>query len=884
MIRSLPVTLALLAALPAWARAPATVPAERATESVDSPEFAAWLPVERTGAESEVLVALGWRAVSDCCLLRLTGSEAELLRVAPDGTRTVAQSDTAGLPPVGRSAEVEVRRRGPELIVGIGDRTLLHCLVEEPLDGRAGAWATTGARLEGLMIQPLGEIALDEDFFEVKSVPGRWDTLRGSWEVGVYWDPLQERDHRPIGASWYQPGEGDCLAAAGHVFWDSYRLEATARIPQGAGGPAFHVMGSDDFCALELDAAGALRLVQVVNRERRVLAEAPVKVRPDWWYRLGVEVSTGLAECFLNDQLIIRGELSPALSGRIGLWADGAVQSRFDDVSVRSIHVVRVPEQATAEEALQFKEGSWQIEEGAVHGRVAAGEVAALRGGSFRDMRVSARVEATRNATAGVVASHVSGQHAMLFTVTASDQPTWHLHAAQSGETTKLAEGPAPAAGGEMTLTCCGGLVECALGGTVVHRSYHTPQMLGRCGVYLQGGRATFTGLMCKALDDSPQAVLCEADGANTPVPALEQKRMLRPIGSRWIPVGGSWRCASYQEGQAILASPGGDEPAQLRYHAQVPGDLRVIADMADVADGAQISLGVHADNASGYCLRVSSDGSAQLLRGEQVVEEAVAGQPLSASRVELKCDGAWLVGRVGEEALIAWRDRAPLQCGRPEVTVTGGQAVIRRLTLASDSARVYRFDRVEPDWQPATGAWSDHTGMACILWDYWMTGDGREEPALTWNRHRLDGDVTLEVSVSEFTEGHESGHHQHFPYHDIRLALAGKPGQPDSGYVFIAGADGGRRTVLLRRGQEVASTDDRRFRIVMGGHCNSPRAVRLQARRAGAELSLTFNGVEALCWEDPQPLGGGHVGLGCEDCRANFRDCVLHEAAAPPS
>ncbi|MGC9319536.1 MAG: hypothetical protein ACP5KN_16010 [Armatimonadota bacterium] len=884
MIRMLPAILALLAALPAWAKAPATVPAERVTESVDFPEFVTWLPVQRTSDDAEVLVAFGWRAAADCYVLRLTGNEVELLRIAPDGAATIARSETEGLPPAGRAAEVELRRRGPALTAGIGGRMLLHCLVEEPLDGRAGAWATTGARLEDLMIQPLGEIAFDEDFFEVESVSDRWDTLRGFWDVGVYWDPLQERDHRPIGASWYQPGEGDCLAAAGHVFWESYRLEATVRIPRGAGGLAFHVTGSDDFCVLELDATGALRLVQVVDRERRVLAEAPVEVRPDCWYRLGVETSAGLAECFLNERPVLRGELSPTLSGRIGLWADGAAQSRFDDVSVRSIRTVRVPQHATAAEALQFAAGSWQIEDGAIHGRVGTGEVAALRAGTFRDLRVSAHVNATANATAGLVAGHVSGEHAMLFTVTAAAQPMWHLHAVESGKTTKLAEGPAPAGAGEMTLTCSHGLVECALAGTVLHRAYHTPQMSGRCGVYLQGGRATFTDLTSRTLDDSPQAVLCQADGENAPVPALEEKRMLRPIGSRWIPVRGSWRCAPYQERKAIVASPRGDEPAQLRYHAHVPGDVRVIADVADMPGGAQIALGVHPDGESGYSLCVSSDGSARLLRGGQVVAEGAARRPLAADRVELKRDGEWMVGRVAEQTLVAWRDPAPVQSGRAEVTIAGGQAAITRLTLASDSARVYRFDRVEPDWQPATGAWSDHTGMACILWDYWMTGDGREEPALTWNRHRLEGDVTLEVSVSEFTEGHETGHHQHFPYHDIRLVLCGEPGQPDPGYTFIAGADGGRRTVLLRRGQEVASTDDRRFRIVMGGHCNSPRAVRLQARRAGAELSLTFNGVEALRWQDPQPLGGGYVGLGCEGCRANFRDCIVHEAAAPPS
>jgi hypothetical protein len=42
--------------------------------------------------------------------------------------------------------------------------------------------------------------------------------------------------------------------------------------------------------------------------------------------------------------------------------------------------------------------------------------------------------------------------------------------------------------------------------------------------------------------------------------------------------------------------------------------------------------------------------------------------------------------------------------------------------------------------------------------------------------------------------------------------------------------------------------------------------------------LTLTFNGIEALSWTDPEPLsGGGNVGLGCDGCRVLFRDCVIY-------
>jgi hypothetical protein len=70
---------------------------------------------------------------------------------------------------------------------------------------------------------------------------------------------------------------------------------------------------------------------------------------------------------------------------------------------------------------------------------------------------------------------------------------------------------------------------------------------------------------------------------------------------------------------------------------------------------------------------------------------------------------------------------------------------------------------------------------------------------------------------------------------------------------------------------------DDAQFSIAMGGHCNTPRAVEAFAVKHEGSLSLFFNGVEALTYDDPEPLGCGYVGIGAVGCRANFRDLFLY-------
>ena len=59
---------------------------------------------------------------------------------------------------------------------------------------------------------------VDEDFF-AEQVPDRG--RRSQRAGGIYWDPLR-RYNRPIGASWYEPGEGACLTASGYETFDSY--------------------------------------------------------------------------------------------------------------------------------------------------------------------------------------------------------------------------------------------------------------------------------------------------------------------------------------------------------------------------------------------------------------------------------------------------------------------------------------------------------------------------------------------------------------------------------------------------------------------------------------------------------------------------------------
>jgi hypothetical protein len=242
---------------------------------------------------------------------------------------------------------------------------------------------------------------------------------------------------------------------------------------------------------------------------------------------------------------------------------------------------------------------------------------------------------------------------------------------------------------------------------------------------------------------------------------------------------------------------------------------------------------------------------------------------------LSLQRDGPFVIGRANETVL-SFRDPQPLDSGYA-VVHADGQALLDNLRLGSDHTLTYPFDRVEPDWVGSSGEWELHSGMACIPWAYWLTGDGRQRPAFTWNRRLSASDVAVSLDVSEYTEGYENDDHRHFPYHDLSVVLGAEREDPASGYRFVVGAEGGRLLRLYRNGELVKELNDPRFAIVMGGHCNTPRAVEVLALKHGGSLRLRLQGAEALAYEDAQPLSGEYVGLGVAGCRANLRDLFLY-------
>jgi len=413
--------------------------------------------------------------------------------------------------------------------------------------------------------------------------------------------------------------------------------------------------------------------------------------------------------------------------------------------------------------------------------------------------------------------------------------------------------------------------LEGSVNGAPVVRAFDSTFTSGQSGLLALAGQASFAEFF--ATDDVPSEtvpVLVE-DGSGRTRPGAEHGLFDRFIGDLWKPADGSCTLTTLGAEPAIRFQQG-----SLRYYTERFGDVALAADVLET-DGKLVSLTICAGPAqgSGYTLGFGGQRLEVCRNAQSVGGADIAAGGALPMHLVLRREGPFVVAQAGT-TVVSFRDPEPLPDGQALVG-TVGSAVLDNLDLGADHALAYRFDRIEPDWTEASGDWMFHSGMACIPWAYWLSGDGREQPAVLWNRVRAPADLALHFDVSEYTEGHASGDHTHFPYHDISLVLCGDGAGLDSGYRFVIGADGGLRTRLLKQGQVVATTEDPRFRVTMGSHCNTPRAIEVLAVKNGGELRLSLNGGEALRYTDPEPLQTGQVALGVGECRANFRDLFLY-------
>jgi len=808
----------------------------------------------------------------DCYTLRLDSQGAKLGKLAGGREQRIAASRELRLPCPGEPArDVLIARRPDRVWVEADGERVFTCF-----DGAhfAGGIEVTseGATVSDFRLRELDELHFGDDFLRDPSSPGEWESVQGQWQLSVYRDPLIQRDGGPIGASWYEStGKDANLAAAGYDFWGDVRLATSCRSDGAAAlGLVFNCQGPDDYCLARLSPERAAELLQVRRGEKRLLKRAPAEWAPGCWQRLEVTTWDRAARVALNGQPVLSADGLSLAHGRIGLYAEGA-GAQFDDLAMDS--AVAFWDDFSSGSAYRWDAVSGEplMQDGRLRLRADGKGVALARTRPWDSYSVQCRVTDGRG-EAGIVFGWAAPEDFWSFQCGKGGE--WLLKRHAPDGITVVAKGTLAVTGTEhsVRVTVDGELVECCLDGRFVNREASPSGARGRWGL-IADGPVLFADVQ-GAGGGVPRAPLFATDFSQTTVIGKNKGEEWRVVGDLLGRAAGRWTTPT--RGDPVeLVGTANRAPAVIRFRDPLAGDVSLSCEFDDASTAASIAL-LGTDPASGYAAHLAENGRRlELLRRGQVVAAcdltALGGE--AGGSLQLERVGRHFVARCGEQA-VAYRDEAPLTAELAALVVEQGSAAVREFAIEGRNALAYPFDRIEPDWRPVSGDWRFHSGMTCIPWNYWITGDGRGQPALQWNRVRLPADLDLDFYVSEHTEGEENGSHFHFPYHDISVVLSGDGQSLDSGYRVLLGANGGHGSVLYRKGEAVAKSA--MPVIVMGSHCNEPRQLRVHLRKEKSKLTVTANGTVLFALDDAEPLGEGYLALGASGCRANFSDFYL--------
>ncbi len=860
-------------------------------------------PVEETDATAyNITFLLAGQGPATMLFAAQKGGSGYLVSFHP-GATVLSRCDGAKVTrlasaPVGclgvRPVLVTVKVRAGVLLVERERRPLLQAFDDRYAAGsiRFPTLPPTAA-VRDLRVQQVGDVAFEDEFLPDSPVLQEWAPVRGQWRIESYRDPMMGEDQGPVGASWYAVrGTGRCVSVGGRDYWDDLAVEVSARVPKGhTAGLVFHFRDRNNYGLFRVQAGhpGAIALEEVVAGTPRRVAQVPWNGDLSWWRRLRVETHGPVVRGLLDGVPVVSGVLSWHTDGRIGLYAHGGTAAEFDDLSVLPFQMLRAGFERPRMTGWQTAGGAWQASAGfgspalkhaptialAPSGtaswwvRPASPALALARGQKWSDLDASLVVNVPQEGEAGLAfrAAGPDTGYALVLRREKGGRAQWLLRCSQGRRRIVLAA--APAATGEgwhrLTVRAVGGRIQSTVDGAALPLAYDFTFGAGRVGLYADGaGQCGFARLDVAGPPAASGATLFETDLRVRAVRGLNQEETLRVVGDILRPAAPAWE---HDERAGFLQSRAA---GALWYHE--PWGWDTVVRCAVSGNGAGLLLcGDGRSPDSGYRLSLEGSKAAFYRRGKPVARLALAEAPAEGwLPLELRRDGGFVVFRAGKERR-AFRDPQPLSGAHAGLWAGAAGARFDDLNIALAHAVASPFDRVDTDWRPVSGKWLLHSGMTCVPWTYWIGADGRDEPALMWSRHRLPRDFEVSFRVAEHSLGDEAGEHRHFPYHDLRLVLCGSPADPLRGYTVLLGAEGGKGNHLLREGKVLSQTSA--FRIVMGGHCNTPRQVYVRARKTGGRLQVWANGSPVFDVQDPSPPAGGQVALGLARCEANFRD-----------
>jgi len=818
------------------------------------------------GGERAAQVALCMRDERNFYYAEFLGGAAWLGRCM-DGRRSPLAGRAAIAP--GRH-DIAIQRRGRLLQLVCDGRRLLTAYDDRLDDGKVAMATEGGVELEGLMVQPIADIHVDDDFTRAPGETGEWEVISGRWQSS---GELAERPKPELSAnpfSYHVQAEIRALAAAGYDFWDSYSFRCAVRpSADGAVGLAICFQDEDNYYLLRWsrtggaggEPGGRLQLIKVEGGRWQVLAEeARAPYQPDVWYDLKIAAAGGCLEAYVDGHRRLQAMDDTFPRGRVALYAEACESAFFDDVHVRS-HERYVEDFASprvTEGRCRPVRGRWTVDAEHLYGSARGDGDAHIVTGkpSWEDYVLEALVKLKQARRVGLILCYQGPDDYYLvrWGTTRRGQGTRELIRVAGGEQQVLATATFRCVRNRferIRVGCHRGHITLSVGDRLMLEATDTTFAGGQVGFYVQGpDQACFDDVSVRLREPPP------------PPPAITAQFTEEDTMTGWVSPEACW--LTLADNKYVH-----DLPLFADYCIEVQ-----LKGLAEETGRLDLYLGADEGLERGARLRASCDGgvlTAELALDGQVLATGEATSEMPSPRLVVERHGsaviASLVDERGESVLVAHQVGAAAPGNYVGFERGGLSAGPGQIRVRSDGLLDQTFSGAATGWRPGTGIWEVHDRWPCSPGWSWFGGrdpEGDPKHPILWSKDLWTGEVVLEFwSVWSGLIMDLPAAPGYSDPSDLNCTIGGDGRDLCSGYSFVYAGDHNTCAKIMRGNDVVAETPEGHFINPISANADFHRHwFKTRVHKRGGHIEYYVDDELLLEYDDPQPLSGGGIAL----------------------
>ena len=332
--------------------------------------------------QPDFAVALGVAKDGQCAVVQQKGKTLKISKQGVKDELVVADVRDLKFP-----CAFTIRNGDHSIEVLSGGRSLLRTMT----DGIGKGDIAVSGDVTVTSYQRLEHFVFGDDFMRTEEEAkewGLWTPVRGKWLIHSVMEriqanpaariregyiPVPDRSPNPfcIAGATEDGKDGEALILTGQPFWCNYEAAVSVRPSVNSEfGLAFAVTDADNLWLLKwsLPSLGMkeshLKLIRRSGGKEKVVTSIELMGRAENWCRLGVTIRDGHITAYLDKVKVLEADSDFCTGGKIGLFCNGKVECRFDDVDVKSLtdyELSQLPDSACRTVSGKWKREKWGL-------------------------------------------------------------------------------------------------------------------------------------------------------------------------------------------------------------------------------------------------------------------------------------------------------------------------------------------------------------------------------------------------------------------------------------------------------------------------------------------------------------------------------------------